>query len=498
MKKSSFGSRSIKGSLPGRDAVVEADMFYTAGATRSPAATMGPATMGTRSMNFTRSIGGAAEGATQAGGMPTVVASPKPLDDAEMINRFPENPTPAMKHRLVFEELDLNNQKSIKLDGLRRVMKALNMGFTSETVDDLFARMDVQKTGAVAFPGFLDWAEHYPVVIDAIYYRSRELVERARRESQIDATRQTHEALQRAERLAQQQYDVAHGELETQQRTFRLAEEEHQRLIAAEKECSAEMFRIAREVEILKTERNSKELDFQVAKDQERAALKPVKEIEAEVAQAENDVASLEDAVMASHEKERQLESMLEEIKKETGRLTTQMQDASDDLADLKRREKDAANAHEAIKRDLAAIQTALSNAETELSKMQDQKHAAEKAQQAANAAMKAAQAHLENEERKLGPLRERDGQHKNLHLAAAKRVDDADAALREKESDLDNYIAFRNQTELDEYPLMEHEVRLREQRYNLDDRDEVHYDETTRFINTVGHNDTRGKTAAR
>lgn len=509
--KSSFGTRSVKGQLPGRDAVVEVDMLYqTAGQTRSPGSVTGG---GASPGGLTRSIGGATMGGTRSLGASATAAKPlgattggsavqkaavQPLADSEVANRFPETPTRETKLRLTFEELDIGNEKAIKPDGFKRVMKALNMGFTADTVEDLYNRMDVNGTKSVTFPCFLDWAEQYPVCIDAFYYRSRELVERTRREAKIENTREHLENMQRAERLAQQQYDVAHADLEAQQRAYNMACDEHQNRIQAEKDRSADLFNISRDVERVKTDRNSKDLDFQSAKEAERAAFKPVKEVQYQIGQVEAVVAEFEDALMGSQEKERQLEKMLEEAKRHTAKLTSQLQDANDEVGELKNHEKEVVAAHEEVQRECNAINMALQAAEAELNKILEAKQAAEKAQKAAAAAIKKALGHMEEEERKMAPLRERDSQHKTLHQAAIKKVDDADLDLRNQEGDLNNYIAFRNKTELDEYPLMEHEVRLREQRYNLDDRDEVHHDETTRFINATGHKDTRGKTTSR
>ena len=81
---------------------------------------------------------------------------------ATIMNRFPEHPTAEQKLRLVFEELDLDNTRTVMFDGFRRVLKALNIEFTAATVEDLYERMDVNKNGTVTYSEFLNWAGLYP------------------------------------------------------------------------------------------------------------------------------------------------------------------------------------------------------------------------------------------------------------------------------------------------------------------------------------------------
>lgn len=504
--KSSFGQKSlVKGGLPGRGAIVETDLYHSMGASRSPMAAtaraLSPTRSPTRGFAGTRSVGVGANslGDNVATTTMASAAAPKPqaLSDSDALNRLPENPTAAQKYRLVFDELDLNGSKSISMNNFSRVLKALTIGFTSDTVEDLYHRMDVEKKGAVTYSSFLDWAEKYPNLVNAIYYRSRELIERTRREAAVDSVRDALEATQREERHAHQQWEVANEALKAQQDQYELTKEDHQSKVQAEKDRSAELFEVSCQCEHAKTDRNARDLACQMAKGHERAAYKPVNGIQFVITQVESKVENLEDTVMLAQDRARRLEEELEEANKEIGKLTIELNTVTDDLGELKSREKEFVAVHDGMVRELAKIQGDLKLAEDDLSRLTNQKNAAVKAQQDAVQAIKVVVACVGDGERSLIPIRQRENHHKDLKLAAQQKLNDADSLLRENEADLNMYVAHRNQSELDEYPTMEQEVRLCEQRYNLDERDEHHYDQTSVLINAMNRNDTRSKTRA-
>merc|ERR1711990_80198 len=99
----------------------------------------------------------------------------------------------------------------------------------------------------------------------------------------------------------------------------------------------------------------------------------------------------------------------------------------------------------------------------------------------------------VEDQRRGLIPFRDREAHQKLLHQEGLDKFNEADDELQFLEGQLADRDAMRAQVEGNEQPLLENEVRLREQRKNLNERDEVLWDEGTAFMMYAEQsNDTR------
>jgi len=444
-------------------------------------------TSGTRDLSPTNTIGTVSGSASGA-----LTKPPRRTTTALAPNRFPEHPSGETKLRLVFEELDMNDNNIVEPEGFRRVLKALNFRLSAATVGDLYERMDLNKNGAVNNSEYLNWAQHYPVLMDAIYTRSREAVEQARKEAQIEGLRGELEDVTRKERLSNQQYQASLGEMKAQERAIQVLVQEHEARKEAEKDFAKKLFDAEKESEYAKTERNAREKDVQAARETERKAQKPLTDARRDVTVTERQIAVYEGEISKSREKERQLEQMLADAKKETQRFVDALGDTNEEVARLRERERDMSEAFQKIQQESKKAQDLLRDSEVEVGRRLEQVNECLQKQRAAREMTANADVRLEDERRKLPPFKQREGHQKQLYDAAIRAMEDADKALRNAEQELAEYMSRRASIEEDEHPLLEHEIRLREQRYNLDDRDETHWDEVTQFIAYDGRSDTR------
>ena len=475
--KSTFGQHTHKGQLPGREIQ---GLSPTRGGTRSLAGNASTNSLG-RSVGGTKQLAGGANLMPVTGGIP---------------NRFPEKPTNETKLRLIFEEVDVHDDRTLTPEGLRRVVKALNINFSAATVDDLYARADVNKNNQMSFSEFQDFAAHYPLLMDAIYFRSRELIERVRREQLLEQSRQSMEEDSRQERLANQQLELVSADVDAQKKNIEAAMQALKDLQVAEKEFLKDSLEMTRAAETAKTDRNNKNLDYQAAKEAERAALEPLRECQGKIESLEGHIEAYEKQINQLQEKERQLEQMLEDAKRNTQRVTSDMSEANDELEQLKEEESALLEAFEAAQADMATLFSELQEAEDNVLNQVALQRAADQTLKSAREDTQSAAQDKEKQEGRLIPMLEREKQHKKLYTQAKGVLDKSEGEYRAKEADHANYLAFRNQADSDEQPLLDAEVRLREQRYNLDDRDDVHRDQGTIYMNFTGRPDTRSMRA--
>lgn len=407
-------------------------------------------------------------------------------------NRFPAHPNADTKLRLVFQELDLNDNNAIEPEEFRRMMKALNFLFSPATIEDLYERMDVSKNGSVTYSEWMNFAAHYPVLVDALYTRSYEAIERAKKEAETESQREALEELNRKERLANQQHQVARNELQQQERTIETLRADVENRKADEKERQRLTFDAEKGADYSKTDYITKEREWNAARDAEKAHNKPLIDTQKAITKMERNIDGVDGSIANSREKERQLESMLNQAKKETQELVDESAGLAEELAAVKQIEKSLL-----AQLEEAAITTKNWNdqmkvAEAEHNRNLNAVNQCRQIELAAGKAVKAVASKLHDEEINKGPFAEREAHHRDLHRDSVNNMDEADNLVRKLEAELAAYSTQRMQEEEDEQQFLEHEVRLREQRYNLDDRDEVLDDQTTRFISATGRKDTR------
>ena len=411
---------------------------------------------------------------------------------ATIMNRFPEHPTAEQKLRLVFEELDLDNTRTVMFDGFRRVLKALNIEFTAATVEDLYERMDVNKNGTVTYSEFLNWAGLYPQLIDCIYERSREAIEKVRRDAAVESKRGMMVGLGQKERAANAKWQAALKELRMQERNVGALEEEIEQRKEEEKMRSREMLEVERDADFARTERNSREKDYLAAKEAERDAFKPLNAATQTTERIEDQIQNFENSLYDLQDQERQLQAQLMALKREIQQTSEAIGEANIELGRAKEYEDEVKAVHEDAVAEVKELYAQLQQAEGEVARLQERVNMVGGLQRAAIEATKGAQEDLKLAKQDLAPFREREAGLRRNHQSAARALEDVDNVVRGMEQEAADYGNHRLQVEEDEHPLLEHEVRLREQRYNLDDRDDTHWDEATRFIAVTGRTDTR------
>lgn len=413
---------------------------------------------------------------------------------ANIPNRFPENPPAEQKLRLVFEELDLKNIRAITHDGFRRVLKALNIEFTGATTDDLFERMDVNGTKSVSYPEYLNWAAYYPNLIDAIYDRSRNAVEKIRLEAEVEAKRSGMESLSSHERNANAQWQEITKDLKSQERVVASLAQDIEARKSEEKMRNRDVMEAEKEADFARTERDTKEKDYLASKEAEREAFAPLSQAASAVAKAERQIDAFENDLVTVQEKERQLQSMLTEVKRDAEKIQEAIGEAQIELSRVQEFEEEVKAVHEDAVADVQEHYQLLQQAEQELSRYQDNINMAVSNQQAAIAVTKEAILDFEEEKKLLPTLREQEEAIRKTHAASARALEAHDEEVRLMEQQVTEFCTRRLEIEEDEHPLLEHEVRLREQRFNLDDRDDTHWEETGKFMSFTGRGDTRSQ----
>ena len=427
---------------------------------------------------------------------------PAPLD-AE--NRFPERPSAETKLRLVFEELDLDNSRSLTREGFRRTLQALDVDFTDATLDDLFDRMtsttspsDKSGGGRASYTDYLNWSRHYPALIEALYDRARCVVEKARLEAKLDMKRQTLEGLSQRERQAQREWQAAKDSFSHELRAVDVRAEQVQEAKSELHNHSQEIAEAERSLEYSKSDRNLLEKELNTHKVHEKNAAKLLKDLSRAVEEKTLLTMDCEREIASLGDQERELENALAKLREQKKMRVEQLGEAELEVAAARQEEEKMTARYEEVQATLTKHINMLRDAERSVEKEKER-------MDAILSARTAMQREIQLEEERIASLRgglkaaeDEANRLMVLQREAADRVDQFDEEVKEMEHELADYNASFRDRVATEMPILENEIRLREQRYNLTERDSVHWDETTKLMQVTQRSDNRTGIAGR
>ena len=398
-------------------------------------------------------------------------------------NRFPEHPTAETKLRMVFDELDVNNERCIKIEGFRRLMQAVDVKFTDHTIAELFQRADLRQSGMVNFSEFLNWATHYPALIDALYHRSRELIDRARQEVLVKNFSGELERVQREEREMHKQCEEAELAVRERQTGLDNAAASVEAAIIDEK-AKQKIVHVARgSAEETKNGRDATERDLMAVRAEEKRASCELVEVRHDVERQQHGIEDLEQRKAQAREVEKKLQLALKEVQAEISGIDANLEEAETAFQEAKRVESEKLMQLTDATSEVQRMQVLLREAETELSIRMEDLRQSVNSEKEAHRAFQAASEEQKVAEEALAGAREVESQARHVHTAASKAVESVNDQLREVQETLQKYLADNQKSYQELQPVLDDEVRLREQRFNLNTRDSVHSSATAAYF---------------
>lgn len=391
------------------------------------------------------------------------------------------------KVRAVFDETDINRNRLIELDEFRRIFKLLNLDFTTATISDLYARADADRDGVVSMGEFQHFAQFYPTLLDSLFYRSKELQEENRRRAVLNSQQQATEEAKNKERMTQQSLEDARRDLMTQEKNLGLSEQDLQNKLIKERDMRANTNDAKKEAERAAAARLEKERDVAAGKERERQRQAGINDAQRLVDAAEKRLVNNENEMSRAQEKERQLEALLAEARRETEKQKQSLHHAAAELAAARDREQQALSLHADAQIDVQRLNDLLAQAELELARKAEKEREADAFLNEAQREAARAAHRRDEEERELQLQRERELHHNRLHQDAARLIEECERAARQLEKDLADYLARRQQVEAQENELIEQEIRLREQRFNLEEREGKLRNQAQSFLMAAG-----------
>lgn len=402
-------------------------------------------------------------------------------------HQFPENGTFDQKVRIVFEEIDVNENRLIELDEFRRIMRMLNIDLNAATVADLFQRADADRDGVLSLSDFQFFCQAYPTMLDSLYFRSKEFWEDNRRRNVIETRRQVLEESRAREQQCGHLSAEARADLKEQESRLQDQEKELQDRLLRERDVRSLNLDAKKELEKQQFEKAEREREALHGKEREHRRHAQLQDSTNLTESAEKRVQTQEAELSRAQEKEKQLEVLLADARRETERHAKTLSTLGEELHQVREREMLAQQQVLEAQQELRKLQELVQAAEIELGHKLDHERESDNILLEAQRETARAAHRRDDEERALQLQRDRETLHNKQHQEAARAVDDAERALLAVEQEYADYVNRRAQVEQQELPLIEQEIRLREQRFNLEQMENRLKNEAQSFQAVVG-----------
>ena len=412
--------------------------------------------------------------------LPTPPPPPPALPAIMEYDILPELVTHSEKVRVVYDELDGRKARTVSYDDWSTLFTRLRLTtpdgpFTDETVHDLFhKKADRNEDGYVSFSEFQVFAEMYPKLLDSMYFRCRDQLQHDLRNQNMEQARMLQQELEKRRDEAQDELADSENQIGSAEDNNRSANDAVEAAKDVEKDARAQKDAAHSETEDIR----SKLRDAQGDRDRAKEGVR----------QRDSALRCAARAVDTAVKKEKSQENDLEKAKRELERLQKLVENQMKEVERQQQLIVDAGQAIEAAKSKVNDQEVAKGEAESELSGTQDKVQDIEgELKQAMEAESKLAQAHRDTvkevnqaqahktqEDQDLSKLKTKELQRKAALERAIRSLEDHQkvlGALEDKDRDM---IDRRAQEETRENEILEQEVRLREQRENMERKEEA------------------------
>lgn len=414
---------------------------------------------------------GASAGAVSARAPPQAPSAPSGAASgaARGVPQLPEAPPYDEKVRLIFENLDTNRNRVLEPDELRRGFRITGLDFTAATTDELFRKADVDRDGVVSFAEWQRFCELYPTLTDSVYFRLKAHFEHAAQEQACLDSRNLRPGLEEAERRAKAAYDQS--QLDADDASRRLSDADRGVADAAGRHRAAEdaVREGQRGVDRARQQRAERERELAAERERERQSQLRAQDSAREIDGAQRHLADIQAALAGAEAHEQRIQQELADAQREVAR---QRQAAELAAADLQR----AQDRHNAVLGELPRgaedAAAALAAADQELAGADAaQRDVGMRAHDAAAAAAELGRVR-DDAARLMQQLRDAQEPARLGWLDAQRELEDHDRRVADMEAALAADADRRRAQDDAEKGLVEQEIRLREQRETLEEKE--------------------------
>ncbi|KAG5510513.1 hypothetical protein JKF63_06810 [Porcisia hertigi] len=403
-----------------------------------------------------------------------------------LVPRSNTEASPEEKLRVVFSEFDTKGARMIDVDDFKQGFRNMGLDFSSATVEDLFERADLNHDRRISYSEFERFARLYPIMTDCLYFRSKAFWEEDQMRKDIQAE---VEAAQKSETMldqAQRSLENAEADVADAQSAVKAADEDLRDRTDRMRDLARDMEEARKSKERIVREKKDREQDLGAIKEREKEARKELQDLARDSDKLDRRATALANDADAADDKVRQLLKALEDAKRAADRAHQAAEQAASEADQAKEREKDAALEADAIGRDIPKAEDAVRVADRNVAAADQALRELDSAGKDVGRQADEAASRRDASERAVAEARERVSQRAREVDAARSAVADKDRAIKQKEAELDEHRRQRELITQHERTLIEQELRLREQRDSLEQRETKLMSEASNYLGNM------------
>lgn len=408
---------------------------------------------------------------------------------ALVIPRGNVDASPEEKLRVVFSEFDIKSARMIDLDDFKAGFHNMSLDFSSATVEDLFERADVNHDHRISYSEFERFARMYPIMTDCLYFRSKAFWEEEQLKKEIQAEVEAAAKSEVVLDSAQRSLESAEGEVANAQNAVKAADEDLRDRTERMRELAKDMEDARKEKERVARDKKDREQDLIAIKEREKVARKDLQDYARDSDKLDRRAAALVNDADAADEKVRQLMKALEDAKRAADRAHQAAEQAAGEADQAKAREKDAAMEADAIAREIPKAEDAVRVADRNVSAADVALKELDSAGKEIGRQADEAAARRDAGEKSVAEARDRVAQRAREVDSARNGVAERERAIKLKEMELDEHRRNRELITQHERTLIEQELRLREQRDSLEQRETKLMSEASNYLGNMRNN---------
>lgn len=392
-----------------------------------------------------------------------------------------ESPAPAHsdKVRTVYDDLDQSRSRKVTLEDWQKNFTDLRLAepegmLTAGTVEDLFnEKADKNKDTVVTFQEFSRFAESYPKLLDSLYYRGRAIVHERERKSNIKRAKEDADLLQQkvdeATDLLNQQERAAlehGGKVKDSEANIQRAEDD-----AANTKKDAD--RAQQELADERKLRGDKNAAKDRAKEELRGKDGDLRAQQRNVSAAEKKKEQKQAEIARQAAEIEKLEKLLADKKEEKNKQEGELADADRKVSEEQAAAADIERAKDDLQTKLDAASAELSDADKALQEKLKEEEAAKRAHREQQQKLQQAQAAHDRELKEEQAQKAKQDSKQRMLARAEDSLNEHNKVVAELEDNDRTKDEERGQQQQKENSIVESEIRLREQRDAVEQREQ-------------------------
>eukprot|EP01064_Diplonema_japonicum_P018279 TRINITY_DN2696_c5_g1_i1.p1 TRINITY_DN2696_c5_g1~~TRINITY_DN2696_c5_g1_i1.p1 ORF type:complete len:551 (+),score=83.81 TRINITY_DN2696_c5_g1_i1:34-1653(+) len=373
----------------------------------------------------------------------------------------------------LFNEFDVNNDRTIDAGEMHRGMEALRVEFNHATIADLFKKGDKNKSGVIERTEWEAFCQRYPTLLDSLFLRLKSARDTVLRDNDLRDAHQLLNDLKRQAAAAEQDWDAARRACDEAHQRF--SEVEQSLANAAEASINLQKYRQEASREVADSENTIAEArrHIGVCKDREHQCQNLLLDMQHEISAQTARVHACAQQTLAADERERAVTQRYQETLAIGEDVKNVLKNLDVALRDARHREQQGAAAVGDANRDTNISFETFERSDADVNTVKQAEARASEAHRAAFTTITRITSQQEIDQRTFAELQGAQAAAHDHLVSIRCNIEATMLRLESLEAENAAFNQRRCQIEHQETPLIEQEIRLRSQRNYLEVEEE-------------------------